>query len=74
MSDENECRNCGYRINPEIMKEAGDISMENWESYQTNPVESWCDYFRKMVPDSNRNCPHWISQSSHDSQMIKYGI
>ena len=72
--DDKKCGFCGYRINPEVMKEHGDISRDDWMSYQTNPVESWCDYYSKMVPDSMRNCPHWISQTKYDAQMIKYGI
>lgn len=68
------CRNCGYRINPEIMKNAGDISEENWFSYQTNPIESWCDYHSKMVADSQKKCSRWISIEIHDAQMIKYKI
>ena len=73
MYEEKKCGLCGYRINPEVMKDAGDISSDDWISYQTNPIESWCDYYSKMVPDSNQKCSNWISLRTHDAQMVKYG-
>lgn len=67
------CSTCGYRINPIVMREEGDLSDRDWSNFNINPVESWCAHFSKMVPDTRENCPDWISYETYDAQMSKYG-
>lgn len=56
------------------MKEAGDISYNDWVRFNVNPIESWCDKFKKWIPDTKQDCSSWVSFEDHDAQMIKYGI
>lgn len=68
-----KCGICGHRINPIVMHEEGDLLERDWSSFNTNPVESWCEYFGKMVPDTRTDCPEWVSYEVYDAQMQRYG-
>ncbi|MCF8031664.1 MAG: hypothetical protein K9K66_01275 [Desulfarculaceae bacterium] len=69
-----KCGICGYRINPFVMQEAGDLTHREWVDFVTNPVMSWCDFLREWVPDTRTDCPHWVSYEEHNAQMQRYGI
>ena len=49
------------------------MALRDWSSYQINPVESWCDLYAKMVPDTMTDCPRWIDFKEYDAQMEKFG-
>lgn len=71
MSDK-KCGICGYRINPEVMKAAGDISERDWIDYNSNPVMSWCEHYKIWAADTSL-CESWLSYEVYDAQMKKYG-
>ena len=63
-----QCKDCGYRINPDTALRAGLVSKASYNSnFMIDPLKSWCEKKSTWIRDDD-SCQNWISYMQYEGE------